>query len=237
MRRGFAREDLFTGVHEQFITDTARLADIVLPATMFMEHDDIYTASAHQYLQFGGKLIEPPPGCRSNHEVICELARRLGAEHRGFDMSPREIIDETLRISGRGTFAELEAGALARLPAGVRRGALPRRFRASGRQVPLPRRLGECSLCQRRTSRRLGADAHPARSLAGQRGGDDAIRSSSRLRRRATSSIPASTNGDLARTGGPADGAGASRGRGGAWIERRRLAAPRQWARDRSGCT
>ena len=110
VRRGFAREDLFTIVHEQFLTDTARMADIVLPATMFMEHDDIYTASAHQYLQFGPKLIEPPAGCRSNHEVVGELARRLGAEHRGFRMTPREIIDETLRVSGRGTLAEMEAG-------------------------------------------------------------------------------------------------------------------------------
>jgi anaerobic selenocysteine-containing dehydrogenase len=110
VRRGFAREDLFTCVHEQFMTDTARHADIVLPATMFLEHDDIYTASAHQYLQFGGKLIEPPEGCRSNHEVICELAGRLGAAHRGFDMSAREIIDATLRVSGSGGLAELEAG-------------------------------------------------------------------------------------------------------------------------------
>jgi anaerobic selenocysteine-containing dehydrogenase len=109
VRRGFSRDDLFTVVHEQFLTDTARMADIVLPATMFMEHDDLYTASAHQFLQFGPKLIEPPPGCRSNHEVVCELARRLGAEHRGFEMTSREIIDETLRVSGRGTLAELEA--------------------------------------------------------------------------------------------------------------------------------
>ena len=110
VRRGFAREDLFTVVHEQFLTDTARMADVVLPATMFMEHDDLYTASAHQYLQFGAKLIEPPPGCRSNHELICELARRLGASHRGFEMSARAIIDETLRVSGRGTLAQMEAG-------------------------------------------------------------------------------------------------------------------------------
>ena len=109
VRRGFLREDLFTCVHEQFMTDTARHADIVLPATMFLEHDDIYTASAHQYLQFAPKAIDPPEGCRSNHDVISALARRLGAEHRGFDMTPREIIDETLRISKRGTLAELEA--------------------------------------------------------------------------------------------------------------------------------
>jgi anaerobic selenocysteine-containing dehydrogenase len=109
VRRGFARDDLFTIVHEQFLTDTARMADIVLPATMFMEHDDIYTASAHQTLLFGGKLIDPPPGCRSNHDVLCALGKRLGAEHRGFAMSSREIIDETLRVSGRGDLTAMEA--------------------------------------------------------------------------------------------------------------------------------
>ncbi len=108
VRRGLQREDLFVCVHEQFMTDTARTADVVLPATMFLEHDDLYTAGAHQYLQFAPKAVDPPEECRSNHEVICALAQRLGAEHRGFDMSPREIIDETLRVSGRGTLAALE---------------------------------------------------------------------------------------------------------------------------------
>jgi anaerobic selenocysteine-containing dehydrogenase len=108
VRRGFAREDLFVCVHEQFLTDTARAADIVLPATMFLEHDDIYTGGGHQYLQFGPKTIESPEGCRSNHEVIVGLADRLGARHASFSMSPREIIDWTLRASGRGTLAELE---------------------------------------------------------------------------------------------------------------------------------
>ncbi|MGA2488317.1 MAG: molybdopterin-dependent oxidoreductase, partial [Roseiarcus sp.] len=109
VRRGFARDDLFVCVHEQFLTDTARAADIVLPATMFLEHDDLYTGGGHQYLQFGPKTIEPPEGCRSNHEVVVALAERLGARHPGFAMSPREIIDWTLRASGRGALAELEA--------------------------------------------------------------------------------------------------------------------------------
>ncbi len=109
VRRGFAREDLFVCVHEQFMTDTARYADIVLPATMFLEHDDIYTASAHENLQFAPKAIDPPEGCRSNHEVISALAKRVGAEHPGFDMSAREIVDQMLRASDRGTVAELEA--------------------------------------------------------------------------------------------------------------------------------
>ncbi len=108
VRKGFARDDLFVCVHEQFLTDTARYADIVLPATMFLEHDDLYTGGGHQYLQFGPKTIEPPEGCRSNHELIVALADRLGARHPGFAMTPREIIDWTLRASGRGSLAELE---------------------------------------------------------------------------------------------------------------------------------
>ncbi len=100
VRRGLLREDLFTVVHEQFMTETAQLADIVLPATTFLEHDDIYHAGGHGHVQFGRKLVEPPGECRSNHEVICALAGRLGASHPGFGMSARELADATLRASG-----------------------------------------------------------------------------------------------------------------------------------------
>jgi anaerobic selenocysteine-containing dehydrogenase len=109
VKRGFARDDLFVCVHEQVMTDTARMADVVLPATMFVEHDDIYTAGGSQYILLGPKLIEPPGECRNNHEVICGLGKRLGAEHPGFAMTPRELIDGTLQKSGWGTLAELEA--------------------------------------------------------------------------------------------------------------------------------
>ncbi|MBZ9935181.1 molybdopterin oxidoreductase family protein [Mesorhizobium sp. BR1-1-16] len=108
VKRGFAREDLFVAVHEQIMTDTAKMADIVLPATMFMEHDDIYKGGGHQYILFGGKLIEPPAECRTNHQVITGLARRLGLGHPGFAMSERELIDEMLQTSGWGTLPELE---------------------------------------------------------------------------------------------------------------------------------
>ncbi|MBV8826596.1 MAG: molybdopterin oxidoreductase family protein [Bradyrhizobiaceae bacterium] len=108
VKRGFAREDLFICVHEQFMTETAKMADVVLPATMFMEHDDIYQGGGHQYIILGPKLIEQPGQCRSNHEVICALAARLGAHHSGFTMTPRELIDWTLLNSGWGTLAELE---------------------------------------------------------------------------------------------------------------------------------
>jgi anaerobic selenocysteine-containing dehydrogenase len=108
VRQGFAREDLFTVVHEQFLTDTAAMADIVIPATMFLEHDDIYKGGGHQYLIFGPKAVEPPDGPRENHWVIGELARRLGAEHPGFGMTVREHIDWMLTRSGYGTLADLE---------------------------------------------------------------------------------------------------------------------------------
>jgi anaerobic selenocysteine-containing dehydrogenase len=109
VREGFAREDLFVAVHEQFMTETAEMADIVLPATMFMEHDDLYYGGGHQHISVGAKLIEPPGECRSNHEVLQGLSRRLNAVHPGFDMSPRELIDATLKKSGHGDIATLEA--------------------------------------------------------------------------------------------------------------------------------
>jgi anaerobic selenocysteine-containing dehydrogenase len=59
VKRGFARPDLFVCVHEQFMTETARMADIVLPATMFTEHDDVYRGGGHQYIILGPKLVDP----------------------------------------------------------------------------------------------------------------------------------------------------------------------------------
>jgi anaerobic selenocysteine-containing dehydrogenase len=100
VHRGLARDDLFLCVHEQFMTETAAFADVVLPATSFLEHDDFYTASGHTYFQVARKVIEAPGECRENHEVICALARRLGATHPGFSMTAWEIMDRTLRTSG-----------------------------------------------------------------------------------------------------------------------------------------
>src|SRR5438270_8405719 len=100
VHRGFARSDVFVCVHEQFMTETAAMADIVLPATTFLEHDDIYPAGAHTYLQLGRAVVPPYAECRSNHDVICGLAERLGARHPGFTMSAIELIDRTLRMSG-----------------------------------------------------------------------------------------------------------------------------------------
>jgi len=98
--KGLARADLFTVVHEQFMTETAQMADLVLPATMFLEHDDIYTASGHTHLQIGRKLIDAPGECMSNHELLQALAQRLGLKHKGFELSARELIDNMLCSSG-----------------------------------------------------------------------------------------------------------------------------------------
>jgi anaerobic selenocysteine-containing dehydrogenase len=108
VRHGFGRQDLFVCVHEQFLTETAAMADVVLPATMFLEHDDVYQGGGHQYILLGPKLLEPPGECRSNHDVICALAARLDAKHPGFAMTARELIDWTLRNSGWGSISELE---------------------------------------------------------------------------------------------------------------------------------
>jgi anaerobic selenocysteine-containing dehydrogenase len=109
VRRGFARPDLFVAVHEHFMTETAEMADLVLPATMFLEHDDLYYGGGHQHISVGAKLVEPPGECRSNHEVLRALARRVNAVHPGFEMSARELIDATLRRSGHGGIEALEA--------------------------------------------------------------------------------------------------------------------------------
>jgi len=98
---GFKRDDLFVCVHEQFMTETAKMADVVLPATMFLEHNDIYQAGGHSAIQIGRKLFEPYRDCRSNHEVVCDLAKRLGApSHPGFDMTEWQLIDDLLKRSG-----------------------------------------------------------------------------------------------------------------------------------------
>ena len=98
---GLGRPDLFTCVHEQFMTDTAKLADVVLPATMFLEHDDIYKGGGNQHVTLGPKLIDPPPGPRTNHFVIEELAKRLGVAHLpGFGMTEREHIEVMLSKKG-----------------------------------------------------------------------------------------------------------------------------------------
>jgi anaerobic selenocysteine-containing dehydrogenase len=107
VRQGLLRDDLFTVVHEHFMTETAQLADLVLPATMFLEHDDIYQAGGHSHIQAGLRVIDPPGEARSNHELVCALAERFGLDDPTFRMSARELADATLRASGYPPLAEL----------------------------------------------------------------------------------------------------------------------------------
>ncbi|CAA7620233.1 Anaerobic dehydrogenase [Candidatus Terasakiella magnetica] len=97
--RGLGRDDLFLAVHEQFLTATARFADIVLPATTSMEHADLYTSYGHTLLQVARPVIPPVGQARSNHRIIADLAARLDARHPTFEMEEWELIDATLRAS------------------------------------------------------------------------------------------------------------------------------------------
>ena len=94
--RGFTRPDLFTVVHEQFFTDTTRYADIVLPATTFLEHKELNKAYGHTYLQISNQAIEPLGECRSNTQVFRELAQKMGFTDECFQQDVDELIDATL---------------------------------------------------------------------------------------------------------------------------------------------
>ena len=107
VRAGLMREDLFTCVHEQFMTDTAKLTDVVLPATTFLEHDDLYRASGHTFLQASRALIAAPGECRSNHVFIGQLAQRLGIAHPAFALDEWSLVDRLLADSGRASADEL----------------------------------------------------------------------------------------------------------------------------------
>jgi molybdopterin guanine dinucleotide-containing S/N-oxide reductase-like protein len=94
--RGLKRPGLFTVVHEQFFTDTADYADIVLPATTFFEHKDLQTAYGHYYIQVSNQAMEPLGECRSNVEVFRALAGRMGFNDECFRESVDSMIDRAL---------------------------------------------------------------------------------------------------------------------------------------------
>ncbi len=94
--RGLKRSDLFTVVHEQFLTDTTDYADIVLPATTFFEHKDLQGAYGHYYLQVSTQAIEPLGECRSNVDLFRALAERMGFEEECFRESVDSMIDRAL---------------------------------------------------------------------------------------------------------------------------------------------
>jgi anaerobic selenocysteine-containing dehydrogenase len=97
VRRGLAREDLFTVVHDPFVSDTARYADIVLPATMYLETEDFLRSYGVYYMQFGTRVLDPAGQAWSNVRVAQELARRLGVTDPLFSMTTDELLRTAFR--------------------------------------------------------------------------------------------------------------------------------------------
>ena len=97
VRKGLAREDLFTVVHERFMTDTAKYADIVLPATTSVEHNDIYNSYGHYTIGCGYQAIPPVGESRSNWDTICSIAKAMHLDDPIFAMSELEMIEDIVR--------------------------------------------------------------------------------------------------------------------------------------------
>ncbi|MBS1803757.1 MAG: molybdopterin-dependent oxidoreductase [Acidobacteria bacterium] len=98
VRRGLARPDLFTVVHDLFFNDTTDYADFVLPATTFLEHDDIQGAYGHYFVQRSKKAIEPIGESRPNVWLFGELAQRMGFTEPCFRDSAEQMIRQALAI-------------------------------------------------------------------------------------------------------------------------------------------
>lgn len=99
--KGLEREDLFTVVHERFLTDTARYADIVLPATSSLEHSDLYRCYGGYHAQRCGAVIGSVGEAKSNWEVFCLLAAGMGWDESFFRLSAEELIELLLSEESR----------------------------------------------------------------------------------------------------------------------------------------
>ncbi|HEX7185700.1 MAG TPA: molybdopterin-dependent oxidoreductase [Thermoanaerobaculia bacterium] len=108
VRQGLAREDLFTIAFEQVWTDTARWADLVLPATTMFEHDEM-SRGYGAYVVYRSKPVATPAGeARPNYEIFAELTRRLGLDRPGDPDTPAEL--EAVIVSSERLRRELEEG-------------------------------------------------------------------------------------------------------------------------------
>lgn len=94
--RGLKRDDLFTVVHEQFLTDTTDYADVVLPATTFFEHKDLQKSYGHYFLQVSHQAIEPMGEAVSNVEMFRRLAQCFGFQEECFRDTDDQMIDAAL---------------------------------------------------------------------------------------------------------------------------------------------
>jgi anaerobic selenocysteine-containing dehydrogenase len=111
LRRALVREDLFTVVHDPFLSTTARYADIVLPAATYLETEDFYRSYGSYYMQYGHRAVAPFGEARSNAAVAKALAARMGLEDPIFRMSEDEIVRELFR-GATGTVAHVDAVGL-----------------------------------------------------------------------------------------------------------------------------
>jgi anaerobic selenocysteine-containing dehydrogenase len=151
---GLEREDLFTVVHDQFQTDTADFADIVLPATSQLEHFDIHNSYGHLYVQSNDPAIAPLGEAKPNTEVFRLLARAMNFEPELFEESDEEIARKSL--SGGPS---LQGVSLEATKAGPVRLNLPKNWApfATG-QFPTP--SGKCELYSEHEAR-AGRDPLP----------------------------------------------------------------------------
>ena len=112
VRRGLAREDLFTVVHDPFLSDTARFADLVLPAATYLETEDLHRSYGTYYMQRAAEVVPPQGESRPNRWVAQQLARRLGVTDAIFSMSTDELIAEVFR-GAQGTVTTIDPATLA----------------------------------------------------------------------------------------------------------------------------
>ncbi len=118
VRRGLEREDLFTVVFEQTMTDTAKYADVVLPATTFLEHYDIAKGYGAYHLHVVRPVIEPVGDARPNHEVFRELARRLDLPAADDDdLGETGALLEVTAVMPEAAASQLQAGGIVVGPA------------------------------------------------------------------------------------------------------------------------
>jgi anaerobic selenocysteine-containing dehydrogenase len=102
VRRGLARADLFTVVHDLFFNDTTDYADYVLPATTFLEHTDVQGAYGHYYVQLSNQAIEPVGESRSNVWLFGQLAQRMGFAEPCFRDTEEQIVAQALALGPDG---------------------------------------------------------------------------------------------------------------------------------------
>ncbi|HEX4609491.1 MAG TPA: molybdopterin oxidoreductase family protein [Urbifossiella sp.] len=165
---GLRREDLFTVVHDQFQTDTADYADILLPATTQLEHFDLHGSYGHLYVQANNAAIAPLGEAKPNTEVFRLLAREMGYEPELFEVSDEDLARGALGEPGAETPAWGVPPETARAFAGItladtRRG--PIRLNVPADWAPFaegrfPTPSGKCELYSEREAR-AGRDPLP----------------------------------------------------------------------------